>query len=254
MKNFMVRMRIMRASLTTLFRLSVMMMVIMILGFVGSINSYAQLLNINSATLQGTACDENNASMVYSPDGTTLSVLFSEFLLDYPNLSGAPGGLSQVGELITPDVQSSSRKLVSAKFCNVNLNLTLGENIRIDQIKVHLDFRGGVDLDPGLFATFRSMLVYDVRTDRMTRTRKNLARTLWSEINQEWVVSVDDVVDVSLGCQKNSRSRVTLKSLLALSKIATLTDSQAQGVVSLDSADTRFEGIKISLVTSSCKK
>ncbi|HAZ14845.1 MAG: hypothetical protein A2X86_20940 [Bdellovibrionales bacterium GWA2_49_15] len=102
-----------------------------------------QFTNIS---LQGTGCPEGTYQVVLSPNNQALSVLFDQFTVQAPMESTNAGG-------------RRVDNTINNKICDIIVKANLKEGEQVANIKVNVDLRGAVQLDPMAEALVRTLFL-----------------------------------------------------------------------------------------------
>lgn len=202
-------------------------------------------------TYLGAGCPQGTVSTIASPDGTSLSVLFDEFRISLPEDGGvaAPGPIPGRGR--APRRRAGS----SMKDCSLRFSADLPVGVRVEAVEISLQARGSTILDPGIQASFASMLVgYNGLAQMRGRVIPIIQKewnSAYSPIQDDWTASPSAVVPLNSGCARHGGRSINLDMKNYLTANIVSGDFQQQGLITVDSAD--MTGLlKISLRLKPC--
>ncbi|MBI2520799.1 MAG: DUF4360 domain-containing protein [Bdellovibrio sp.] len=113
-----------------------MFWVVGIVMMVSTIIYSAELpFEFTNISLQGTGCPEGTYQVVLSPNNQALSILFDQFSVQAPMENTSPGG-------------RRVDNTINNKICDIIVKANLKEGEQVANIKVNVDIRGAVQLDP----------------------------------------------------------------------------------------------------------
>ncbi|MEK6625734.1 MAG: DUF4360 domain-containing protein [Bdellovibrionota bacterium] len=113
----------------------------------GSILYSAELpFEFTNISLSGTGCPEGTYQVVLSPNNQALSVLFDQFTVQAPMENTTVGG-------------RRVDNTINNKICDIVVKANLKEGEQVQNIKVNVDVRGAVQLDPMAEAQVRTLFL-----------------------------------------------------------------------------------------------
>lgn len=173
--------------------------------------AYAQGFKFDGTQFQGSGCKRGTTSTVTSPDGKSLSILFDDFIVEVPQVSGDNDN-DFVNEL-NPRKALKNDRNIDHKRCAMFINTDLPEGEIIDSIKIKLDMRGSSYIEDNAQVVFQSFL-RDwrglSRSFQNVRQGQLLTRKVWNKNNfeDEWTVSKTVTIPINTGCHERQRNKV----------------------------------------------
>lgn len=174
--------------------------------------AYAKNFKFDKTTFQGTGCKQGTTSTVTSPDGKALSILFDDFIVEVPQMSGDND--NDFANELNPRKGNRNDRNLDHKRCAMYINADVPQGEVIDSIKIKLDMRGSSYIEDNAQVTFQSFLrSWKGRTKRFVGHAKGelLARKQWNSRNfeEEWLVSKTISIPVNTGCHERQRNKVS---------------------------------------------
>lgn len=199
-----------------------------------------QLQNIR---LGGTGCPSELSQIIFSPDASSASILFSQFESRVPNVISGP----------------KVQRNISNLNCNIFLDVKISTGVKLDSMEVSYDMRGFTSLDRGVLGSFRSFLVSKsgMGTESQSRAPELLNEKIWSHSNtdqqEDFAISTIKKISIPSQCgQGQSSDIITLRLQNTLSsQILSGFENQSEGSIIMDTSDVKG-GLKIRALTSRC--
>lgn len=199
-----------------------------------------QLQNIR---VGGTGCPSELSQIIFSPDASSASIIFSQFESRVPSI------------LSGPKIQRN----ISNLNCNIFLDVKVPSGVKLDSMEISYDMRGFTTLDRGVLGSFRSILVSrtGLGTESQSRAPELLTEKIWnnSNINQQedFAISTTKQISIPSQCGRGQSSDlITLRLQNTLSsQILPGYENQSEGSITMDTSDIKG-GLKIRALTSRC--
>lgn len=219
-----------------------------LLVFVICAFSYAASAQVfQNVEVRGLGCPEGSSSVVVSPDGKSLSILFNDFKVEVPNLLSSDNSEAVALGLITPAMAKNGTADIN--ICNISFILELPADFLNHQLEVGLDYRGHVFMEQGLRSMFRSMLfqnVIDPNTPVSRPIRSIVENQSWlsaqSELDQDLIINTKKIINVASGRPARvngakSKLNINFKNVIGLMTIRPNDPISSFGQLTIDSND-----------------
>ena len=165
---------------------------------------FASPVDLRLDSHSGTGCPYGTVSATTTDSGQTLSIIFDEFMVQLPDLTGQNDNGDIYGS--TGGINPHSR-FVSNKNCLLNLMAHIEPGYRVDHIELAIDSRGATFLEPGILGRFMSQLdsysglaQYESRSGRAYMVGRKMWRPLATETDENWTITSNVIVPVASRC------------------------------------------------------
>jgi hypothetical protein len=201
----------------------------------------------------GTGCPRGSFAAVPSPDGSALSVLFSEFIVQVPQYDG-------VNDNDTAGGRASRRRQESNlqhKFCNLALDVEVAPGQQVDSVEVALFNRGATTLDAGVVATHTFSYVGHSGMSAPPARSRIIERKLWGSartpapVSEEWLSQPTMSIPVQSACASASQKTMRLDLRSSITAEIPGGDLTKSGLVTVDSTDANAS-LRVRVVTRPC--
>ena len=207
--------------------------------FILSLNTKAATL-FHNVSVSGSGCDDMTTASVVSPDGSALSLIFDEFLMDSAESTGTSMN----------------------KTCQIEIETEIPVGHRIKKVDLSADFRGYLFLEKGIRASFQALFMEWVSPDSrfQSRARKILVKEDWSHMGYE-PLEEDLLMTGSksfptphgdCATEGHQKSKIVLKTMMLARVIPAFIRDNPQFLMTLDSADLTGQ-LQVNLQTQECK-
>jgi len=203
-------------------------------------NTYAKK-KFDEISLRGSGCPEGTTSIIHSPDGKTISLLFDEMIAEVPNEIG----------------RTHRERLLSRKACNIKLKTLLEEGEKLDSVEVAIDFRGLSSLEDGTKGSFESKLLEWTGPKRHGKKQVfTVADKKWShQTDEDFMIRNKIRIPIQSQCGKRGDNKVTLvlRNMLTAKIMKAYTNSLPMALMTLDTADITSKMV-LKVNTSRCSR
>lgn len=191
-----------------------------------------------SIATTGRGCPDGSTQVIISPDNNEVSLLFSDLIAEVPNYN-------------------SSQKNLSLKACNIIINASLPERVKVKSLDITVDYRGMTYMEKGTTVSFDARFM-QFRGPRGQKYKANniLLHKEWKDgdFNEDWFVSKTKTIRLKGQCSKHKENNiiVVLKNTL---KAVIRPNQQVNDPIAsifLDTADITSGAMKIKIKTMKC--
>jgi hypothetical protein len=183
----------------------------------------------------GAGCPRASVQTTTSPDGTTLSILFDEFRAEVPDYSvPQPDPRFPPGRGTPP-----ARPSRSLRDCMLRFTAVLQPGTMVEAVDISLSARGSTILDPGVTASFASILVgYNGMSQGRGRPVP-LVQKQWGTqgVMDDWTEMPSTTLPLRSPCASHHQRSITFDMKNYIIAEIPSGDLRRSGLISVDSAD-----------------
>ena len=214
----------------------------------------SETFTFGDITLKGSGCKRGTAQVIKSPDQQVVSILFDEYSVEVPNLSGENDNDKR--DMDNPSPRSRFNEKLDHKTCNIILNSNLSSEEKVTHIELTMDFRGFTQVEEGAMAQFKGRLM---NWNGPGRSRKNpkqvFANKIWKAgQDDDWALTKTVKIPVNGPCSKRGdrKFKVIIHTTLSARLLGRRPLETAFALAAMDSGD--FTGtLKMKIKTAKCR-
>ncbi len=207
-------------------------------------NTFAQVISAMDVT--GSICNQLNTSLSITPDGKAISVLFQEFQITYPLMTGRRV-VPQITDMVSTDIHGENLQMVDYHYCLINLSVK-EINEKIINVTVSGDARGLASIPKGFKGSYKIAVDHHTGLKTPSRARALIAKQYWQESDEDWTNTFSKKLNMVGSCQTNTKN-IVIKVMLAMSKNKNAT---GDALLTMDSLDKTLSSIKLNFKTVAC--
>ena len=206
-------------------------------------------------SLRGSGCKRGTAQVVKSPGSQVVSILFDEFIVEVPNISGDND--NDKSDMDNPTPMSRFNERLDHKTCNIILNSNLTSEEKVTHIELTVDFRGFTQVEKGATASFKGRLMNWNGPQRSKRnSRQIFANKTWKGgQDDDWAISKTVKIPINGPCSKrgDQKFRAVINTTLQARLLGRRPLEEAFALVAMDSGDLTGT-LRMKIKTAKCKK
>ncbi|MBT3584121.1 MAG: DUF4360 domain-containing protein [Halobacteriovoraceae bacterium] len=211
-------------------------------------------LSFDSVSARGTGCPDGTTSIVESPDGQTVSILFDEMISEVPQFDGDNDNDAESDQNRRRGRRSNTN--LSHKMCYIIINSKVAEGHKVKSLEISVDFRGSTFMDQGTQALFNSQFVQWRGIKRITKRAANsLARKVWRSgpVEEDWTITGNKNIPIMSNCGRHGQRdlQFSLRNVIKTQIKPGYTGGESSAFMSLDSADLAGK-ITVKVHTEKC--
>jgi hypothetical protein len=201
----------------------------------------------------GTGCTAGSFVTVFSPDSSTLSVLFSEFVVRVPQYDGINDNEAAGGSVLRRRQESNFQH----KYCNLILDADVPEGQLVDAVEVSVFNRGATLLDAGVAATYTLAYVGHTGLSAPPARSRIIERKLWGSgrtpvpVSENWLSEPVLTIPVQSGCASVSQKTIRFELRSHITAQIPGGDLTKSGIVAVDSTDASAS-LRLRVITRPC--
>jgi hypothetical protein len=215
---------------------------------------YGQSLEFKEIKLAGSGCKPGTTTNIFSPDGTSASILFDDLFIEIPQYSGDNDNdeFSDDNE----DITSKFDKNLNRKVCLMNITTKVPRGYKISALDLSFDYRGSTFTEKGTLTSFKTKLInFQGPSGRRQYPEKLLGTKRFRENSDtDFTLSQTRTLPIQSKCSSNreSISKFAIKNTIMAKTISRFAHLSPEAFIALDSADLQAKvKFKVKLIRCS---
>jgi hypothetical protein len=214
----------------------------------------SEVFTFGEISLKGSGCKRGTAQVVKSPDQQVVSILFDEFSVEVPNISGDND--NDKLDMDNPSPMSRFSEKLDHKTCNIVLNTNLTSEEKVTHIEVTMDFRGFTQVEKGAMAQFKGRLMNWNGPQRSLKSLKQVfANKIWKAgQDDDWALTKTVTIPVNGPCSKKGdrKFKAVINTTLQARLLGRRPIEEAFAMAAMDSGDLTGT-LKMKIKTAKCR-